>query len=210
MGNQQSDKGPNMVEYFTKPLPLSVVFNSYISFFGPAMFYYFFVRGLANKEGQKYKIPIWAMEMIFIVGLTWLFSSWLSSYAMLDRCNVVNFLWVLVLGLINPAFMLLGILVFKYVAPVFQYPIKGIFSWIKDETLRDSFAIGFYLMLISWMGSIITYFLSIREGCKRSRSNIRRFKEEMARRRAQKAKEGVLEDDEDYEDDEEVEMVRLQ
>ena len=58
------------------------------------------------------------------------------------------------------------------------------------------------MMLFSWMGSIITHFLAIDEGCRLNRDDMKKFRSAMENRK----KQAELEPDDD---DEEKETVTI-
>ena len=184
-----------IINFFMKPLPLAITINSYVAFLTPLVIYFVLLRNFDSTK--KTKIPLFVKEMLFILIIGWLTSSWLSMYSTLEQCGSLSVLWTLLIGLITPAFLLLAFIVLRYLVPALKIPAKALFGWINNEILQDSIITGFYMMLFSWMGSIITHFLAIDEGCRLTRDDMKKFRAEMEKKQTEKQN---YEDDEDDED----------
>jgi len=190
-----------IINYFMKPLPLTIVVNSYVAFLTPLLTYYVVFKKV--DPTAKSKIPLFLKEMLIILLVGWISSSWLAMYSTLDQCGSLSMLWTLLIGLVTPAFMLLGFILVRYLMPFLKAPAKVLFGMIKNIILQDSLITGFYMMLCSWMGSIITHFLAADEGCRQSRDSMKKFRADMKKRQE------TLESEDDEEEDKEPEMVAI-
>tara|TARA_Y100000590_G_C15641580_1_gene985147 strand:- start:225 stop:809 length:585 start_codon:yes stop_codon:yes gene_type:complete len=189
--------------YLLNPLPLSIVFNSYVALFTPLIIYFFLYRNPVIN--QVTKVPSFIKEMVIVLIIGWLSSSWLAMYSTLDQCGSFSISWTLLIGLITPAFMLLGLLLVKYLIPFLAIPAKVLFAWIKNPFIQDAMITGFYMMLFSWMGSIITHFKATDEGCLRSSKDMKQFRADMKKRQ----EEMELEAEQDDNENDEPEMVSM-
>ena len=188
------------------PLPLTLVFNSYVALLTPLVMYFTIFKKYASSV--KSIVPYFIKEFIFVILVGWITSSWLSMYATLEQCGNINILWTLLIGLITPAFLLTGLILVRYLLPVLKNPAKVLFGWIKNEIIQDSLITGFYMMLFSWIGSIITYFLAIDDGCRLTRDNMNKFRADMKKRQEEAELKNELEDD-DEETSEEPKLVTI-
>ena len=93
--------------------------------------------------------------------------------------------------------MLLGFILVRYLMPFLKSPAKILFGMIKDILLQDSLITGFYMMLFSWMGSIITHFKATDEGCLRSSKDMKQFRADMKRRQEEMELEAEQDDEND-------------
>ena len=170
-----------LVSYFMNPLPLSVVFNAYVAFFLPIITYFLFTKNFNPLDTSK--MPPFLKEILVIILVGWLTSTWLAIYSTMTQCGTFSMLWTMLIGLITPAFMLLGFILVKYLLPFLQKPAGAIFGWISSPMLKESAITGFYMALLSWMGSIITHFKATDEGCRLTRNSLKKFRAEMTERR---------------------------
>ena len=190
-----------VINFFMKPLPLTIIVNSYIAFLTPLLIYFLVFK--RYDPSAKSRIPLFLKEMLIILLIGWISSSWLAMYSTLDQCGSLSILWTLLIGLVTPAFMLLGFILVRYLMPFLKAPAKVLFGMIKNIILQDSLITGFYMMLCSWMGSIITHFLAVDEGCRQSRDSMKKFRADMKKRQE------TLESEDDEEEDKEPEMVTI-
>ena len=120
-----------LANYLLNPLPLSIVFNSYIAFFLPLGIYFLLLKNASSTS----RVPLYIKEMLFILLVGWLSSSWLAMYSTLNQCGSFHLWWTLLIGLITPAFMLLGFVLVRYLAPFLATPAKVLFGWIQHPYL---------------------------------------------------------------------------
>jgi len=189
-----------VVDFFSKSLSLAFFVNSYVALLIPIIIYYTIFK--KYDPNVKIKIPFLVKELLIILLIGWITSSWLAMYSTISECGNFSILWTLLIGLITPAFLWLGLLLVRYFIPFLKKPAKILFVWVKSPVLQDSLITGFYMMLCSWMGSIITHFLAIDEGCRLNRDDMKKFRSAMENRK----KQAELEPDDD---DEEKETVTI-
>jgi len=170
-----------LVNYLMNPLPLSIVFNAYVAFFLPILTYYLFIKNFNPLLPSK--IPPFMKEILFIIVIGWLTSTWLATYSTMDQCGNVSMPWTMLIGLITPSFLLLGFILVRYLFPFLRYPAGAIFGWISSAGLREAAITGLYMTLCSWLGSIITHFKATDEGCRVTRNSLKKFREDMKKRR---------------------------
>ena len=190
-----------VINFFMNPLPLTIVVNSYIALLTPILIYFILFKNYDPNSTSK--IPFFVKEFLFILLVGWISSSWLAMYSTLEQCGSISVLWTLTIGLITPAFLLLGLILVRYLIPALKTPAKVLFGWVKNDIIQDSLITGFYMMLFSWMGSIITHFLAIDDGCRLTRDDMKKFRKEMEKRQE---KTELQEDDEE---EKEPEMVSI-
>ena len=53
---------------------------------------------------------------------------------------------------------------------------------MENKELMNYIIVAFFMMLFSWVGSIISYFNSVKNGCKMSSKSMKSFREKMDKR----------------------------
>ena len=109
-----------VINFLMNPLPLSLVVNSYVAFLTPVLIYFTIFK--KYDPNVKSKIPFFVKEIIFILLLGWIISSWLAMYSTLEQCGSVSMFLTLGIGLITPAFLILGLLMVRYLIPALKSP----------------------------------------------------------------------------------------
>ena len=164
-----------MGNMLTNPLVLTISMNSILSMFLPIVFYYII------KNKIKGTIPVFVIETLIYAGVIWGFNILMSVNSSMSSCDNYN-IGSSMVSAMYPTISVVVAYFMVFLYPIFKKPLQGILENMENKELMNYIIVAFFMMLFSWVGSIISYFNSVKNGCKMSSKSMKSFREKMDKR----------------------------